>query len=292
MSIAAFLLTYAAFLGSVVPLLLRRAGWVTRSPWLGILLWQALVASWLIAVGRAGMAMIAEPATIWSVAGGIGVVAVLLRSGWLVGGDVLRARREQREHASGLRLAGRHRAEVGAYVVDHEAPAAYCLPAPDRAHRVVVTTAALRLLDADQLDAVLAHERAHLRGRHHLILTIVGGLFRAFPMIPLFAVARGELETLVEMAADDTAASRHGRRPLAGALLQLARGSQPARALGAGGPSAARRVSRLLAPTPPLGPAAQTAGAATAVGAVTFPVAAACVPVVVMICAAFGLLSG
>jgi Zn-dependent protease with chaperone function len=42
-------------------------------------------------------------------------------------------------------------------LVDYGIPAAYCLPGgrPGRRQRVVVTTAALRLLDDDQLDKML-----------------------------------------------------------------------------------------------------------------------------------------
>ena len=43
-------------------------------------------------------------------------------------------------------------------------PAAYCVSG--RPPAIVVTTAALGALDDRQLDAVVAHERAHLAGHH------------------------------------------------------------------------------------------------------------------------------
>ena len=63
-------------------------------------------------------------------------------------------------------------------LIDDEHPAVYCLPGR---RRIVMTTGALRCLDARQLEAVLAHERAHLSGRHHLVLTFANALKDAFP---------------------------------------------------------------------------------------------------------------
>jgi Zn-dependent protease with chaperone function len=67
-------------------------------------------------------------------------------------------------------------------VIDHEAPAVYCLPG--RHGRVVVATAALRALDDERLAAVLAHERAHLRQRHHLLRATAEALAVALPFVP------------------------------------------------------------------------------------------------------------
>jgi Zn-dependent protease with chaperone function len=48
----------------------------------------------------------------------------------------------------------------------------YCVPG--RLPTIVVTTGALAVLEPEQLAAVLAHERAHLAGRHHLLLAVTG----------------------------------------------------------------------------------------------------------------------
>ena len=100
---------------------------------------------------------------------------------------------------------------------------------------MVVSTAALAVLGPGQLQAVLAHERAHLRSRHHLTLTASSALARAFPHVPLLAQASAELAVLAEMAADDAAARRHDPGDLAAALT-------------ASGPAATARIHRLLAP--------------------------------------------
>nr|BFE78379.1 hypothetical protein GCM10020093_009800 [Planobispora longispora] len=85
-----------------------------------------------------------------------------------------------------------------------------------------MTTGTLERLDALQVAAVLEHERAHLRHRHHLLLAVVDALGTALPWSRTVRRARAELPALVEMAADDAAARRHGPVPVIGALRLLA----------------------------------------------------------------------
>ena len=122
----------------------------------------------------------------------------------------------------------------------------YCLPGR---RRIVLTTGALTCLDSDQLDAVMAHERAHLSGRHHLILALAAALQRAFPAVGFFAIAARQIAYLVEIAADD--ARRAPRLTVASALLAVAAAGVPAGALGAGGSAAAQRIQRLINPPSP-----------------------------------------
>jgi hypothetical protein len=118
--------------------------------------------------------------------------------------------------------------------IDADAPAAYCLPCGR--HRVVITTSALSRLSPGQLRAVLAHERAHLRGHHHLMLAAAAALARAFPAIPLLARASAELAVLAEMTADDHDPRRHGAADLAAALVTLAGAGSRSTALAAAVP--------------------------------------------------------
>jgi len=90
---------------------------------------------------------------------------------------------------------------------------------------IVVTSGALAVLDEPQLAAVLAHERAHLAGHHHLLATVTRGLAAAFPGVPLFIRGRDEAARLSEMAADDMAARSAGRHALVAALLSIATGA-------------------------------------------------------------------
>ncbi len=93
-------------------------------------------------------------------------------------------------------LAGtRPEPSLGAAILDSDRPAAFCLPG--RRRSVVVTTAALAALSGDELAAVLAHERAHLRGRHHLAAGAARTLDRAFHGVPLSSQGRAEIERLM-----------------------------------------------------------------------------------------------
>ena len=165
------------------------------------------------------------------------------------GRGVRRAGRQARAHGRAARITGRpHPAgRAGAVVLDAPQPAAYCVPG--RPATIVVTTAALAILDAGQLAAVLAHERAHLAGRHHLLTSLTRGLAAVLPGVPLFARGPREVARLAELRADDAAARRSGRFPLVAALLAMGTGAAvPTAALGATGGATAARVQRLLDP--------------------------------------------
>src|SRR5690606_4331065 len=103
------------------------------------------------------------------------VVGRLLLSGHLVGTSLRVVRRQQREE---LDLLAEWRGRVR--VVEHDVPVAYCVPSVT-APRVVISDATLNRLDEHQLDAVFAHERAHLSARHDLVLEAFTVLHRAFP---------------------------------------------------------------------------------------------------------------
>ncbi len=209
-------------------------------------------------------------------AGTTGALAILGRLVSCAAGALLRARHERRAHADALTIVGRPAHRLGAVVVDHHTAAAYCLPG--RARRIVLTSAALATLTDDELSAVLAHERAHLRGRHHLVLAGVQAFDRAFPGVPLFGEARRQVSALVEMLADDAAARGHQRHTVAAALLAVAGARAPASGLAAGGPTTAVRVRRMLAPARPVGLAGRILGTIAVAAALLLPVAVAAAP--------------
>ncbi|HMH93366.1 MAG TPA: M56 family metallopeptidase [Streptosporangiaceae bacterium] len=212
-------------------------------------------------------------------------VATAFAAAWRYGRGVQRAQARARAHGQAARIAGRamtpapqhaapqhaaphHSAPQRAVVLDAPQPAAYCVPG--RPATIVLTTAALAILDADQLTAVLAHERAHLAGRHHLLTGLTRGLAAVFPAVPLFARGPLEVARLAELRADDAAARRSGRRTLVAALLAMGTGAAvPAAALAATGGATAVRVQRLLDPP------GRTARGAVALMTVTLLLAAA-----------------
>jgi Zn-dependent protease with chaperone function len=172
-----------------------------------------------------------------------GLAAAVLA--WRYGRSVQRARRQTRAHADVARIAGRRLpGDDRAVVLDVPLPVAYCLAG--RPATIVVTSGALGLLDPPQLAAVLAHERAHLAGRHHLLIAVTRGLAAVFPAVPLFARGTENVSRLAEMCADDVAARRSGRAALVAALLAMATGAAaPARALGASACAVTARLQRL-----------------------------------------------
>jgi Zn-dependent protease with chaperone function len=175
-----------------------------------------------------------------------GLAAAVLA--WRYGRRAHRAQRQTRAHADVARIAGRRLpGDDHAVVLDATQPAAYCLSG--RPATIVVTSGALALLDPPQLAAVLAHERAHLAGRHHLLIALTRGLAAVFPAVPLFARGTENVTRLAEMCADDAAARRSGRGTLVTALLAMAAGAAraaaPVPALGASACAVAARLQRL-----------------------------------------------
>jgi len=175
---------------------------------------------------------------------------------WRYGRRTHRTVTRTRLHARAALLAGRELAGTGAVVLDDPRPAAYCVAG--RPAAIVVTSGALAVLDQPQLAAVLAHERAHLAGRHHLLATFTRGLTAAFPGVPLFTRGAEEVTRLAELAADGRAARSAGRHALVAALLAMATGTAVdgmapvARgALAAAGYAVPARVERLLRPPAP-----------------------------------------
>jgi Zn-dependent protease with chaperone function len=294
---AAALLAYAALLIGAAPVL-ARAHWPERAPRLAIAAWLALAGSAIVSVVLAGLALLVPAPKVshgiaWLLAtcgmqlraryahpggptlavAGVSVAAALVaRLGWCAVATLSATARAGRRHRLRLLLASRPDERLGALVVEHGEPVAYCMPGAG--HPVVLTTAALRLLDDAQLAAVLAHERAHQAGRHHLLVSLAAVPAAAFPGVPAFRYARDEVARLAELAADDVAAARSPRLAVAEALLTLGEArAVPAAAwaLGAGGSTAGDRVRRLIAAPNPLSRVASTAGALTVVALVALP---------------------
>jgi Zn-dependent protease with chaperone function len=251
---------------------LRRVRLFDAMPRLGVLAWQAVSVAALVSVALAGLTLVvpsssvsgdlasllraciatlqaayAAPAQLPAVSVGavLAVAATLWPAGWVVGELVL-ARRNRRRVRDALALASREDARLGATLVEAEVAAAYCLPG--RHGRIVLTTAAVSGLAADELAAVIAHERAHLRERHHVAVAVSHGLARAFPGVPLFATAASEVARLVEMRADDAAARATDEISVAAALVALAGMRAPRAALAAADTAGVARVRRLIEP--------------------------------------------
>lgn len=104
--------------------------------------------------------------------------------------------------------------------VKHTYPAALSTPPADgRPGTIMVTTGLRDALTSGQLQAVLAHEYAHVTKRHGKILSILTTLDQ---MLHVFAPLKRSATLLVELAADDIAAKQAGPAELANALAVMA----------------------------------------------------------------------
>lgn len=283
-------------LAAVAPARLARAGWAYRSPHVGMVAWQAAALTTVISAIAAAWTLIMPwhaardtACTLWRVcvdalSGAHSLAALVVAWSALVGLAAGLARlaaaavtlagqtRQRHRHAVMIRLIGHRRPGVAATVVEHPDPAVYLVPG--RAGEVVVTSAALSRLNAEELAAVLAHEHAHARDRHHHPLALTDLLHRAYPTIALFGEAYRQISRLAEMSADDYACRVHSRLALARALVALAVVSPPAGTLGAsGGGDAVERVHRLMSPPPPVPRRAQIAAVAGLLALPLMPVA-------------------
>ncbi len=305
MTVAAILLVYAASVGTVGSRLLGQARWALRAPLPGIAIYLAAVWSVVAALGLAGLTLAVHATALGgglshligacvlrlratyaapggATAAGLGLTlaaAVMARTAVTAATHLRAVRRQAVQHAQTARLVGRREPTLGAVLVDHEQPAAYCVAGPHPT--VILTTAALRALDPDQVAAVLAHERAHLASHHHRLLAIARIGRQILPFLPLMRVADTQITRLVEMHADDAATADRDAGPLATALVVLATGAGPAPGLAAAATDALQRIQRLLRPAEPLSRVRrQLLGAGAAVLALT-PVLLALTPAIV-----------
>jgi Zn-dependent protease with chaperone function len=284
------LASYAVAVAAAGTWWLPRASWPQRAPRLGIAVWQALTVTVVASALLAGLLLTVPCLRVWAdwpslrecllsvraqytstggalatTAGAVFTLAAAGRLAWFTVMAVTSSRRRRARHDEALALVGRRGPVPGMVLLEDDRPAVYCVPGR---RRIVFTTGALRRLDSRQLDAVLAHERAHLTGRHHLVIILATALHRAFPRVGFFAAAASQISCLVEMAADDAAARRAHRLSLAGALLTLAAARVPAGALGAGGTAGAQRIQRLIDSPRPAGRSRRMATSALALIAV------------------------
>jgi Zn-dependent protease with chaperone function len=270
----------AVLLAWPVPALLAHAHWPRRDPLVALVCWQAIgLAGGLSMIGALLVHGLAPwghslPEAVWSVLTlhpGTDPVRgdhwVALTLAWvlafeLVGVLVLswvRTTRTRRRHRALLELVVQPSAVLpDTRLLDHPAPVAFCIPGARPL--LVLSSGMVAELDDDQLAAVVAHERAHLREHHHLLLLPFVAWEAALPVLPAAARAHAAVRELVEMRADDVAlASLSGtapRRTLARAIVAAAGGAGgagvPDGALAVTGSATGARVVRLLEPPRPL----------------------------------------
>ncbi|MEV6844357.1 M56 family metallopeptidase [Actinoplanes sp. NPDC051411] len=173
----------------------------------------------------------------------IAAVAVLL----LIGAAVRLLTDARRRLTTVHRLRTVGTPHDGVAIADLPEPMAVAVPG--RPGHILVTTAMLHLLDHHERQVMFAHERAHLRHRHH---TLVLAAAMAAAINPLLIPAREAVTYLVERWADEDAAAAVGDRGLAARAIARAGLAtvRPGPSLAVGGGPVVRRVQALTGPAP------------------------------------------
>lgn len=215
----------AIVLAGPVPWALTHLPTLRRTPRAAMVLWQSVALAGVLAALGAGLSLVTSRldggtsirayavTAVPLVLTGL-VLARLLLSGHRVGTDLRVLRRRHRQLVD---LLAEDR--DGVHVLEHRAPTAYCLPG--LRPRVVVSSGTVETLTPDELAAVLAHERAHVRARHDLVLEAFTVLQQAFPAVVTSRQALDEVRLLVEVLADRAARRRCGARALVTAFSAL-----------------------------------------------------------------------
>ncbi|MFV0406862.1 MAG: M56 family metallopeptidase [Propioniciclava sp.] len=234
-----------------VPILLVRASWPMRQPILALVWWQMIGlgggVSIMLALALSGVALLPDHRL-------IGLLPAAGFGGYLLahlGVTFVQVTRLRRRHLALLELlTSPHPTRTATRVLDDAAPVAYCLPA-GIGSVTVLSRGLLERLAPDELAAVVAHERAHARQRHDLLLLAFRAWRSALPWFWVAARAESEVAVLVEMVADDYARREVPDEVLVRAILSV--GAPEGPEMGpvrghAGGVS--KRFHRLTSPAP------------------------------------------
>jgi hypothetical protein len=134
----------------------------------------------------------------------------------------------QRRFLDSVVVAGRLPSHPEVWLVEDDRPQAFC--AGHVRPRVFVSTGAVRMLDATELDAVLAHEAHHRLRRDPLRIAAARGLCEALFFLPVLRRLTERYCALAELSADEAAVGSLGGDPgpLASAMLAFGEAADPA----------------------------------------------------------------
>jgi Zn-dependent protease with chaperone function len=245
-TVAVALLFAALALGVIGPTYLRPAGRPGVHPALALSAWVVtLLAAAAAAVTAAAVLVLPDPSVpdgmlgiavvCWQAVArgtdvpwlllarlvvGITLLVLLSRVAVLFTGSLRAERRHRIERVGALRAVAAVR--DGVWWIPCADPVAFSIGGGWRG--IVVASTGLHRLDPVAVEAVLAHERAHLRGRHHLAVALARAAAAALPRVPLCRQAPGAVGVLCELAADAAAVRRCGPEALTRALQEIAAG--------------------------------------------------------------------
>ncbi|HCT81688.1 MAG TPA: hypothetical protein DGG94_08960 [Micromonosporaceae bacterium] len=265
MIIAGALVIGALLIGWLAPVSMARLGG-RGNPGLELTWWLALASAAVTSIVTAGVLLVFgdHPHVIhgpwqacWAILGhphvhpldelvGVALLALLFLAAVRVAQSIRRRiqsqQRAHRAHLAAVSVSSLSR--VGDVLwLEHDALFAYSIAGSPG---LVVASTALHRLPGLHLDAVLRHERHHLRQRHHWMVIAADAVSDTLPRVPLFRATAAATRTLTELSADESAARDCGTDAVAAALLALGKSER----------SVALRLRRLSASagSPPRGP--------------------------------------
>ncbi|WP_280268830.1 M56 family metallopeptidase [Nocardia wallacei] len=264
----------ALLLAGPVPALLSRARWPFRTPRAALVLWQAVALAAVLSAFGSGLAIASEllvpghngrPTTsptreidalglpLW-LAYVIVFALTLLVGARLIYASIrvgVHTRRRRARHRmlvdlldQGAEYTQRRASDIR--VLAASEPIAYCLPGLRQ--RVVLSQGTFANLSEPELEAIVSHERSHLRARHDLVLEAFTAAHEAFPRFVRSKSALDSVKLLIELLADDSAVKATGPTPLARALVACSNSTAPQGAMAVGGPTTLIRIQRLAGP--------------------------------------------
>lgn len=237
MTLVVLCLLYAATTTALAPLILTRGRWQVWRPRLALACWHAALASSAGALVFSAIYSMAlahshgqhgrgSHALMFSLASWAGAFVLAACCALLLGRSEPVVRREHgvKEHlryaALTCRQSVEERAGITIRYVETESPVAYSFHAPEAT--IVLSSSLRKQLSEQELDAIIAHERAHLNQNHHLALRVANINAAALPGFPPARRLKNSTEFLVELIADDVAATQCGSEPTESALTVMA----------------------------------------------------------------------
>jgi Zn-dependent protease with chaperone function len=267
---ALLLAVLAALLAWPVPAALGQANWPERDPAIALRVWQSIglagglsligaplvygLPPWGSSLPRAGIALLLHgdaPSLRWDNVVGLALAVIIAgRLLWVLLISSIKVARVRARQRALLAIVVRPGADPRTMLVDVADLVAFCIPGGRP--MIVLSEGMVAQLNEAELAAVIAHESAHLSGRHHLYLLPFVAWHQALPWLPAAGRAYTAVHDLVEMQADDVAARTTGRLTLASAIARTGAAKVPLGSLAVHAGPTSTRVSRLLVPPRPL----------------------------------------
>lgn len=227
LQISYFLLALSIFLAIPAPIFLAKAKWTQRAPFFAIILWQSIGLSGGISLIGAflvyGLSKLDSNTNLtikqilntknlenyninfWSIFTISTAILITIHLLLSLLTNYLKVTKQRKTHRNKLNIiSSKHKNIPKTIIIKHETPIAYCLPGGSKSI-TVLSQGLLNLLNTNEINAVIKHEQAHLRQKHHLLLLAFAAWNTAFPWLITTKIAQNCVNNIIEMLADDEA---------------------------------------------------------------------------------------